>query len=104
MHAGLVDWCVQQLAQPCKVNELCDYLRTRREDADENKDSRAETDDATELAQSKRKHQEMDTSPSSKRLRYARLGEDGIHVYYDSQQGLKQFKTLIEDIAYKLSE
>lgn len=104
MHAGLVDWCVEQLTQPCKVNELCDYLRTRREDEDENKDSRAETDEATESVGSKRKHQETVTSPSSKRQSHAGQGEDGIHVYYDSQQGLKQFKTLLEDIAYKLSE
>ena len=106
MHAGLVDWCVQQLAQPCKVKELCDYLRTISEDANkgEEEDGSAETGDAAESAQSKRKHQEMDTSPSSKRRRHAGLGENGIPADDGSQQGLKQFKTLLEDIAYKLSE
>ena len=104
MHAGLVDWCVEQLAPPCKMNELCDYLRTRREDEDEEGDSSAETDDATESVGSKRKHQEMHTSPSSKRRRHAGLGVDGIPACSDSQQGLKPFQTLLEDIAYKLSE
>ena len=104
MHAGLVDWCVEQLAQPCKVNELCDYLRTRREDEDEEGDSSAETDDATESVGSKRKHQEMHTSPSSKRRRHAGLGEDGIPADDGSQQGSKPFlPLLVEDIANKFS-
>ena len=104
MHAGLVDWCVQQLAQPCKVNELCDYLRTRSEDEDEEGDSSAETDDATESVGNKRKHQKTVTSPSSKRRRHAGLGENGIPADDGSQQGSKPFLPLLEDIAYKLSE